>query len=125
MNNLLLKATHNTPKIAFLTTGNLMISGSLYVENAREFFDPLFVWIANLQTREVNFELRIEYLNSACSKEIFRLLQKLNQNEQIETINITWYYQRGDEDALETGQLLSGALASMHFDLIEYDKENL
>jgi hypothetical protein len=124
MENIQLKPTQNTPKIDFLTNGNLMITGSLYAENAKDFFAPLHAWVANLHIKEVNVELRIEYLNSACSKEIFRLLQRLKQNEKIETIHIKWYYQKGDEDARETGELISNALTSVDFELIEYDKGN-
>jgi len=121
MKDLSRKATHCTPLIKFITTGNLSMTGSLYPENAKEFFDPLIEWVMALQTKEVNFEMTIEYLNSACSKKLFELLQRLMNNKFIETVHIKWYYQKGDEDAFETGKLLLETLHAIHFELIEFN----
>jgi len=124
MNDLLLKATHSTPRIEFFATGDLSIGGSIYPEDAKEYFHPLMEWVMNLRIKKVNFIMRIDYLNSTCAKKLFELLKRLRNNKYIDTINIKWYYQKDDEDGLETGQLLSESLPEIHFDLLEYEKKN-
>ena len=78
----------------------------------------------NLQVKQVDFILKIDYLNSACSKKLFELLKRLRNNKYIGTINAKWYYQKDDDDGLETGQLLSESIPEIHFELIEFDKQS-
>ena len=56
MNDLHINPSKNTPKIDFYTNGNMILSGSVYSENAKEFFDPVIKWIVELEVEEVNFD---------------------------------------------------------------------
>lgn len=123
MSDLHINPSKNTPKIDFYTNGNLILSGSVYSENAKEYFDPIIDWIRNLETEEVNFDIKLEYINTACAKKLFELLQVLARNSKIENINIKWFYEEGDEDGLETGQLLSESIPRLKFMFIPYSEK--
>ncbi len=124
MNDLHVKPSKNTPQIDFYTNGNLVLTGSVYSENAKEFFQPVIEWIVNLETEEVNFDLKINYINTASAKKLFELLQELSRNTKIKKINTKWFYEEGDEDGLETGQLLSESIPNLNFKFIEYDEKS-
>ncbi len=123
MNDLHIKPSKNTPQIDFYANGNLVLTGSVYSENAKEFFQPVIEWVVNLETEEVNFDLKINYINTASAKKLFELLQELSRNTQIKKINTKWFYEEGDEDGLETGQLLSESIPNLNFKFIEYDEK--
>ena len=91
MENIRIKQTHNTLKIEFLVSGDPKITRSLFVENSKDFFEPLHTFATGLQAVEVNVGFGIKYINSACSKEIFRFLQKLRNNPNIRTILAKWF----------------------------------
>jgi len=101
----------------------MAITGSIYSENAREYFRPLLEWVVNVEAPEINFDMKIEYINTACAKKLFELLHELDKNTHINTLNIKWFYPLGDEDALETGQILSESLLRLKFKFVEYDPE--
>lgn len=121
MEDIHIKPSKNTPRIDFYSNGNLLLAGSVYSENAKEFFDPIINWVIELKIDVVNFDLKIEYINTACAKKLFELLQELSQNSQVETVNVKWFYLKGDEDALETGQILSESIPKLNFRFVEYD----
>lgn len=119
MNDLHINPSKNTPKIDFYKNGNMILSGSVYSENAKEFFEPILKWVVELKVEEVNFDLKIEYINTACAKKLFELLQELNRNRDIEKVNIKWFYEAGDEDGIETGQILADSIPGLNFKFVE------
>ena len=116
-----IKPSKNPPRIDFYSNGNLILTGSVYSENAKELFDPIISWVVNLETEEVNFDLKIDYINTACAKKLFELLQELARNSHIKKVNVKWFYQKGDEDGLETGQILSESITRLNFKFVEYE----
>ncbi len=121
MNDLQIEPTKKTPLIDFFSSGKLIFAGSVYPENANEFFEPLIEWIVELRTEAVDFDLIIEYINTAAAKKLIVLLQKLQHNNSIQICNVNWFYQKWDEDGLETGQILSESLPGIKFDFVEYE----
>jgi hypothetical protein len=119
-----LDPTKKSPLIDFSASGKLVLAGSSYSENAREFYDPIIEWIDKLEAPKIDFDLIIEYINTSCAKKLFELLKSINQNEHISQIDINWYYHKWDEDNLETGQILSESFPKMNFSYIEYDKKD-
>ena len=124
MNDLQIEPTKNTPLIDFFSSGKLIFAGSAYPENANEFFEPLIEWIVALQTEAVDFDLIIEYINTAAAKKLMELLQKLQLNKNIQICQVNWFYQKWDEDGLETGQILSDSLPGIKFDFVEYESND-
>lgn len=123
MNDLQIEPTKNTPLVDFFSSGKLIFAGSAYPENAKEFFDPIISWIAELETEAVDFDLIIEYINTSAAKKLLELLQKLQDNDKVQTRKVNWFYQKWDEDSLETGQILSDSLPGITFDFVEYEKK--
>jgi sulfatase maturation enzyme AslB (radical SAM superfamily) len=123
MEDLQIEPTKNTPAVDFFSSGKLVMAGNAYAENAKEFFDPIIEWIENLKVEEVDFDLIIEYINTSSAKKLLELLHKLQRNENIRQRKIKWYYEKWDEDALETGQTLAESLPKLNFEFVEYEKK--
>jgi hypothetical protein len=120
MKDLEIEPTKNTPLVNFFSSGQLTMAGLANAENAREFFDPLILWISNLDTKEVDFDIIIEYINTSSAKKLLELLQKLQSNKLIETIRVNWLYQNWDEDMLDMGKILEESLKRIKFEFVEH-----
>ncbi len=123
MDDLHIEPTKNSPLVDFFSSGKLILAGSVFPENSKEFFDPLIEWILDLQTASVDLDLIIEYINTSSAKKLLELLQKLERNTKIGNRNINWFYQKWDTDSLETGQILSESLPGLKFQFTEYEKK--
>lgn len=109
MENFFLNATPKTPRINFdINQGVFEISGRSIPENSIEFYRPLLSWLDDyIQEPHESTRLKIilEYFNTSSSKclvEIFRRLEVLHKKGQ--ELQIDWYYEKEDEDILESGQ---------------------
>lgn len=120
MENLSIKASKNTPQIDFSKEGKLAMSGSAYPENAKEFFDPIINWVTELKIEKIDLDMNLEYINTAAAKKILELLKTLEANLGIDLFHVRWHYEKGDEDGLETGQILDESLKRIKFDYIEF-----
>jgi hypothetical protein len=124
MKDLQIEPTKKTPLIDFFTSGKLIFAGSAYPENVKEFFDPIIDWIVELDCETVDFDLIIEYINTSAAKKLLELLQKLQANDKISSRRVNWFYQKWDEDGLETGQILSDSLPGISFEFVEFEKKD-
>jgi TATA-box binding protein (TBP) (component of TFIID and TFIIIB) len=122
MKDLQIEPTNTTPLVEFYESGKLILAGSVYPENAKEFFEPIIEWIEEFQNEEVDFDLIIEYINTSSAKKLLELLQKLDSSKYILSRKVNWFYQKWDEDSLETGQILSDSLPGITFNFVEYEK---
>lgn len=109
MESYYLSATHKTPQLKFdLTQGNFEISGRSIPENSIEFYKPLLNWLDEYiqdPKERTYLKIMLEYFNTSSSKclvEIFRRLEVIYKNGQ--DLKIDWYYEKEDEDILESGQ---------------------
>ena len=57
MEDLQIQPTKKTPLIDFYTSGKLILAGSVYPENSKEFFEPVIDWIRELEAPRPNPEL--------------------------------------------------------------------
>ena len=109
MDSYYLGATHKTPELNFdFSSGVFEISGRSIPENSIEFYRPLLKcldeYIKDPKER-THLKIILEYFNTSSSKclvEIFRRMEKLYKNGQ--HLKIDWYYEKEDEDILESGQ---------------------
>ncbi len=122
MEDLLIEPTNKTPLIDFAQTGKLVMAGSAFPENAKEFFDPIIDWIAEVNINEVDFDLVMDYFNTAAAKKLLELLRKLDSNTKIKYVKVNWYYDKEDLDSLESGQILAETLSRVKFNYIINDK---
>ncbi len=122
MEDILIEPTNKTPLIDFAQTGKLVMAGSAFPENAKEFFDPIIDWIAEVNINEVDFDLVMDYFNTAAAKKLLELLRKLDSNTKIKYVKVNWYYDKEDLDSLESGQILAETLSRVKFNYIINDK---
>ena len=122
MEDILLEPTSKTPLIDFSQSGKLVMAGNAFPENAKEFFDPLIDWIGELRVNEVDFDVVMEYFNTAAAKKLLELLRKLDSSTKINYIKVNWYYDKEDMDNLESGQILAETLSRIKFNYLVNDK---
>ena len=120
MNSLFIDSTNVTPRVDFKFTGIFILDGKSCPVNVNTFYDPIFKWIDCIKIEKVVFDINLEYINSASVKKIFELLKHIDSNNNIEKIIINWHYEEGDDDTLETGQILEELLTRLQFKYFEY-----
>jgi hypothetical protein len=119
MDALIIEPTKATPRVNFQPEGELKIEGRSLPEDPFTFYNPVLNWIRNYSGNEIVLDLRLEYMNTASSKQIFTLLADLKDNTSIKNHLINWHYEEGDEDALDTGKEFE-QLVNIPFQFHEY-----
>lgn len=119
MEDLLIEGTNNTPHIKFKSSGELNMEGRSLPEDSVKFYTPLFDWASKLTVEKVIFNIKLEYLNTASSKQLLTLLKTATENPSVTDTEINWYYEEGDLDGLETGEHYA-TIIKAPFKFIEY-----
>ena len=111
MTNLLIKATHYTPKIDLNAETNVLeICGKSYPENSFEFYAPVVAWfekyLSNIENQKVILNLELEYMNSSSLKVYFDLLDvvEVAYDKENLDIEINWIFDKDNDIAQETGE---------------------
>ena len=94
------------------------MEGRSLPENVEIFYAPLEKWISELETDEVQFDVNLEYFNSASSKKILELLKILDANTRVKSILIVWHYEEGDDDGIEIGEEFQEDIEKITFNLV-------
>ena len=117
-----IEGTRNTPSVYLGPEGIIKISGRSISEDARGFFEPVHTWIEDYlksPADTTNVEISLEYFNSASAKQIIFVLQKLLLlTLQQKKLNVSWFYEEGDDDILEKGEYFSTIL-NLEFKFVE------
>ena len=123
MNDLIIEATEETPKIFFKKDENIfIISERSLPENAVEFYIPVFEWLEQYKTCpniETIVDFKLDYFNTASAKQITKLLLLLEGIAKTNKVKIRWFYKKEDLDMRSSG-LRYDKLINMKFELIEY-----
>jgi len=122
MENLIIESTNYTPKVEFKRNGDLLLEGKSCPVNVTRFYYPIILWVEGLKAKRVKFDIDLEYINSASVKNLLEILKSLEANRHIKEININWHYEEGDDDALETGQILEELSQRIRFIFHEYSE---
>ena len=109
MDPLIISATNESPGVNFdKEIGKFLLFGKSFPEEARNFFDPVFLWLEEYlkqPNEETIFEVRLDYFNSATSTmllEILYILEKILQNGK--KVKVHWNYLEVDDDMLDAGK---------------------
>lgn len=121
-----IEPTKRSPWIVF-EPGRLFIMGRSIIENPSIFYDPALKWVAGF-TKEWNGKTRIdlgfEYINTGSTKWLYILLKELSELRDInETTSINWYYEQGDEDMRDLGNIIK-SLVECRFTMVEVSNMN-
>lgn len=97
------------PGITLDTTMNSFeLYGKSCPENVVEFYQPILDWLEEYKTNALDktvFEFRLQYYNTASSKVLFVIMQKLESIfESGKEVLIKWYYPEDDEALEEAGE---------------------
>ena len=125
MENMVIEATKQTPKVSFDAEKHVLeFQGESYPENMAVFESPIFTWLEKYleqledQTFTVNIDLA--YFNSSSSKMLLDLFDKLD--EEVEnngkSIIVNWIYDAEDDGAEEYGEEFKEDLESLTFNLV-------
>ena len=120
MKDIYIEKTTSMPAVSFKTTGEIKLEGRALPENASVFFDPLKQWASDIDVKEINIEFNLDYFNTSVSKQLMDLFRNFENNHHIKTINITWMYEDGDEEMLESGEVYKEMLKRFHFTFQKY-----
>ena len=120
---MIIEATEDTPKIILdSNTGKMEISNRSLPEDAISFYQPVMDWIkiySENPKSETNFIVKLEYYNTSSAKQIFRVLNKLEEFSERSKIEVNWYFHKDDKDMLYSGERYA-KLVKLKFNLIEY-----
>ncbi len=108
MKDFIIKGNKSTPDIFFsFKKAKFIIKGRLIPEDAEGLFEPVIDWVnkyyqKSKQNTQVIFDL--EYFNSSSSREIIRLLDKMNilSKNNNTKVYVDWLYD--EEDILDYGK---------------------
>ncbi len=123
MEDLYINYTNSTPEINFKQSGHLSIKGRSLPEDPKKFFDPLFKWINELDSEQVDIQIKLEYVNTSSSKRIIELLKLIDNNSKIKKVDMNWYYEIDDSDMLEFGEMIYHSLRRTKAKYIEYEDD--
>jgi hypothetical protein len=115
MENLFIEGSESLPTVEFNTSGLLKLSGRALPENAHNFFNPLILWVKEFSIDELTVEINLEYFNTAVSKQLFDLLKAIESNARYKKISLKWFYEEGDDEILEAGEIYEELLPRIKF----------
>jgi len=108
MEKLQITPTEDTPEVLLdKSSGKFVLSGRSLPEDAASFYAPVIAWLneySNAPLAATNFEMKLEYFNTASSK---LLLDVLSILENISNAKVIWHFFEDDEDMEEAGEEFS------------------
>lgn len=110
MNDIYIARTAHSPEVDFRFSDHaLAMTGEAYPENANEFFHPLLLalesYLRKADDRDIEFNFRLTYFNSAATKMLYSLFELLNESACTNNrVILNWYYDEEDDTILEFGE---------------------
>jgi hypothetical protein len=121
MNELIIEPTKYSPRVNLSPAGNICIEGRSIVEDSHKFYAPILDWVKQSTCNKIKVEIKLEYINTSSSKQIFTLLSLISENSSIIDVNVDWYYEEGDDDTFELGKEFESE-TRMPFAFFEYSE---
>jgi hypothetical protein len=115
MENLFIEGSESLPTVEFNTNGLLKLTGRALPENAHNFFNPLITWVKEFSIDDLKIEINLEYFNTAVSKQLYDLLKSVESNTRFKKISLKWFYEDGDDEILEAGEIYEDLLPRIKF----------
>jgi hypothetical protein len=124
MENLEMQPTNDTPKVHCDINGEILMSGRSLPENPIKLYEPIFNWAEQFEGDSILINFKLEYFNTASSKQIFNLIKIFVENPKVKDVLVKWHYEEGDYDSKETGEHFSH-LFKIPFEFIEYAESGI
>lgn len=119
MKKLIIDGTKYSPRIVLNPEGTISIEGRSLIEDPTTFYKPIFQWVQSQNFEMLNMEIKLEYLNTSSTKQIFSLISSINDHSGIKNIHIDWFYEDDDEDTFELGKEIE-SLFDISFDFYKF-----
>jgi hypothetical protein len=116
MENLFIEGSDSLPTVEFNVNGLLKLTGRALPENAHNFFNPLITWVKEFSIDKLKIEINLEYFNTAVSKQLYDWLKAVESNSNYKDIHLKWFYEEGDDEILEAGEIYEDLLPRIKFD---------
>ena len=101
-------ATADTPCVILdAERGIFEISQMSLPEDAVDFYSPILAWLreyAQNPNPETVFNMKLEYFNTASSKQLIQILLILQEMKDRSNVLVKWFYKEIDEDMLALGE---------------------
>ncbi len=101
-------ATKITPRVSWEEEGGILrFEGDSYPENSFSFFEPIFRWLDTELERidRLCLSVNMAYMNSSSTKCMLDILDQLEDaSTRGMAVTVTWYYQAGNERALDLAE---------------------
>lgn len=125
MKALIIEGTNITPGVEFNhEQGVLFLKGRSIPENSLEFYLPIYQWLdeyVDSPNSKTVMNIQLDYFNTSSSKCILDILKKIDKiDDQGGDVIIKWFYNKNDEDMMESGEDYMDLLESP-FELIEIE----
>jgi hypothetical protein len=105
MENLIIEGTDTLPYIEMHSTGKIKIEGRALPEDAIRFFKPVLAWMNEYSGDSIMLDVNLEYFNTSVSKQLHDFFSIINRKPEHTRINLTWHYEEGDDEMLESGEI--------------------
>lgn len=104
-----IESTKSTPAV-LLSEGLIEIRGRSIPESAAEFYRPIEEWVSEYVSRrdvKTRVVLSFDFINTSSTKWIYAVIKKLSLYREVhDMLMIEWYYERGDDELYELGQII-------------------
>ncbi len=118
--------TIDTPRVVLdADSGVFEISQMSLPEDAVDFYAPIINWLMEYSEnpqKETVFNMKLEYFNTASSKQLIQILLLLGNLKGKTDIKVNWYYKEIDEDMQALGEEYS-QIINLPFNLIPVPKQ--
>ena len=128
MDNIFIKQGTRSPEVTFDFSQNVFeIKGESYPEDVNEFYgnimDKLEKHLSDSRDAHIKFLFEFIYFNSSTAKILMTLFELLDEAaSKGNTIEITWRYERDDDNMQELGEEFSEELEHASFNLEPMDE---
>ena len=121
MQTLVIEPTKFSPKVVMDPTGEVFIHGRSILEDPSIFYSPVFKWLKVCDSESLKMEIKLDYMNTSSSKQIYNMLRVIEDSAYIKNAQINWFYEEGDEDILDLGKEFESQL-DLNFSFFEYSE---
>lgn len=121
MKKLIIEGTQFSPRVVLDPAGEISIHGRSLIEDPVAFYNPIFRWIKSCSIDNLHVTIRLEYINTASSKQIYDLLMLVSENKSIKNVLVSWFYEEGDDDTYDLGKDFE-MLINLSFEYFEYEE---
>lgn len=126
ISNFYIEKTIKSPLIqGDITTGEIIIQGRSYPENAAEFYEPFLKWFEELKSQNlssIKFTVDMEYFNTSTAGILFDFIDKIAEYNIEANVLIIWVYESDDYEMISKGKSLKEHFGDL-FQLQEKEEE--